>query len=317
MPAHHQVASNLDVLQHRAQLMKRIREFMAQRNILEVDTPVLNSAGVTDPNIGNLITEPGQLDRGAIMYLGTSPEFYMKRLLAEGCGPIYQLCKVFRDDPAARLHQPEFTMLEWYRPGFDHMELMGEIDELLYCLGIPGSEKYEYRETFLSQLQIDPFTCSIEELSGCALASGFNDDSAGRDILLDYLFSHRVIPGLGTDKPFFIYHYPASQAALAKISNSTPAYAERFELFYRGMELANGFHELTDAAEQRERFEKENRERVSRGEAEITIDQLLLEALEKGLPACAGVAVGVDRLLMTMLDKQHIKDVMSFPIVQE
>ncbi len=290
---------------------------MEQRHILEVDTPALNSAGVTDPNIGNLFTEPGQLGRGAKMYLGTSPEFYMKRLLAEGCGPIYQLCKVFRDDPAARLHQPEFTMLEWYRPGFDHMDLINEIDELLHCLGMPVSEKYEYRETFLSQLHLDPFTCSVEELLECSIANGFNDEKADRGTLLDFLFSHRVVPALGITKPFFIYHYPASQAALAKISNSTPAYAERFELFYRGMELANGFHELTDASEQRTRFEEENRKRKSRGQEEITIDRLLLDALEKGLPACAGVAVGVDRLLMTMLAKDQIKDVMSFPIVQE
>ena len=317
MPLYHQIVADLEVLKHRATLMQVIRRFMSDRNVLEVDTPSLNTAGVTDPSIRNLFTELTATGDNIKMYLGTSPEFFMKRLLSAESGAIYQVCKVYRDDPSERYHQPEFNMLEWYRPGFDHMDLMAEINELLLLLGLSKAHLYEYREVFREHLQIDPFTCSPDELSSCARANGLKYDETDRDILLDFVFSHQVIPALSSREPFFIYHYPASQAALAKLSTGNPPHAERFELFYRGIELANGFHELTDASEQRSRFEKENRKRALRGEEEIVIDNHLLSALEQGIPDCAGVAIGIDRLLMTMLQKEQIKDVMSFPIVQE
>lgn len=317
MPSHYRPAPGRELLKKRAEMFDKIRTFMRDRAILEVDTPTLNKAGVPDPNIQNLSTSlhsPGDTQR---FYLGTSPEFYMKRLLAAGSGSIFQLCRVFRDDPAGQLHQPEFTMLEWYRLAYDHLDLMVEIDQLLQFLGLPASQKREYGEVFKQHIHLDPHEAGLQQLKQHAREHGLQSEETDRAILLDFLFSHLVIPQLDRDTPVFIYHYPACQAALARLNNSSPACAERFELFYQGMELANGFHELTDATEQRRRFEDENRVRKERGQEAIILDEALLEALEKGMPDCAGVAVGLDRLLMTVLSQAHINDVMTFPLVPE
>ena len=253
------------------------------------------------------------------LLLHTSPEFAMKRLLAAGSGPIYQLARVFRREEAGRWHNPEFTMLEWYRPGFDHHALMDEICELLECLQIvesaSGVQRISYAELFESELQIDPHAAEPGALEAAALQHvDLHSNLDTRDEWLDLLMGQVLGPKLGQDAPCFVYDYPASQAALAKVRDGNPPVAERFELYWKGLELANGFHELSDAAEQRERFEAEQRMRAERRQFLPVTDEYFLAALESGLPDCAGVAVGIDRLLALMLGKPSVNDVLSFPI---
>ena len=238
----------------------------------------------------------------------------MKRLLASGAGAIYQITKVFRDDEIGRFHQPEFSMLEWYQPGYDHHDLMDEVSALLVSLGLKQAEQNSYENAFLEYLDINPHKASISELQTLASDLGLHGEPNERSILLEFLFSHSVSPNLGQKKPLLLYNYPACQAALAKISVDEPPIAERFELFINGMEIANGFHELTDASEQRRRFELENQLRHQRGLPEVAVDEQFLSALEAGLPDCAGVAIGLDRLLMALSGKQQISEVMTFPL---
>ncbi len=238
----------------------------------------------------------------------------MKRLLACGSGAIYQITKVFRDDEIGRLHQPEFSMLEWYQPGYEHHDLMDEVSALLVCLGLTPAQQNTYKNAFLEYLDINPHKATISELQTLASDLGLHGESNERSILLEFIFSHSVSPNLGQRIPLLLYNYPVCQAALAKISVDELPIAERFELFINGMEIANGFHELTDANEQRRRFELENQLRHQRGLAEVAVDEQFLSALETGLPDCAGVAIGLDRLLMVLSDKQQISDVMTFPL---
>jgi lysyl-tRNA synthetase class 2 len=308
-------AASADILVRRAELLARIREFMARRAVLEVETPALSHAGATDPNILSLTTAvhpPGGGDPVQV-YLHTSPEFAMKRLLASGSGPIYQIARVFRDQEAGRLHQPEFTMLEWYRPGFDQHRLMDEVTELLGELDLTVTRRMTYAEAFQEAIGLDVHGADIHCLVRRAAEFGFLTDPPQRDALIDCLFSQEVAPGLGRDGGVFVYDFPASQAALARIRPGSPPLAERFELFIGGMEIANGFHELADAAEQQRRFESDNARRRSRGLPEIPVDRLLLAALAGGLPDCSGVAIGLDRLLMILLGTDRIGDVLAFP----
>lgn len=237
----------------------------------------------------------------------------MKRLLAAGSGPIFQICKVFRNGEAGRLHNPEFTMLEWYRPGLDHYALMAEVDELLQrVLGTEGAEYLSYTQAFLRYLGVDPLSAARAELMACARCCSIEPPAGlSRDALLDLLLSHLVQPNLGEQRPLFLYDYPASQAALAR---SRGPVAERFELFLHGIELANGFHELSDAAEQRRRFEEELDRRREIGLPAVPPDERLLAALEAGLPDCAGVALGLDRLLMIACNARALDEVLAFPI---
>lgn len=303
-------------LEQRARLLSSIREFMERRSILEVETPVLHPAGNPDANIQSLKTAVNLPFAAGpqLYYLHTSPEFAMKRLLAAGSGPIYQITRVFRDGEAGRYHQPEFSMLEWYRPGFNHLELMDEMDEFLLELGLERGRRETYAAVFERSCQLDPHTCSLAELQDRAVDLGLSAESSDRSMLLDLIFSHAVLPQLGRDQPCFVYDYPVCQAALARLRPSDNGVAERFELFINNMEIANGYNELLDIIEVKNRFELENGKRREQGRAAVPIDRQFLAALDQGLPPCAGVAVGLDRLLMARSGSQAITDVLAFPI---
>ena len=314
-------SASLETLRARAELLAGIRDFFRQAGVLEVETPACSRYGVTDPAIESFTTRytgPGAA-QGADRYLQTSPEFPMKRLLAAGSGPIYQLCRVFRNGEQGRLHNPEFTLLEWYRPGFDHHALMDEMSQLVQALSPEPlvEERLSYAEAFQRQLQIDPHAASVEELRACAIGQGIAGAETlsleGRDAWLDLLLSHCIEPHLGVDGICFLYDYPASQAALSRVRPGEPPVAERFELYMSGVELANGFHELTDAEEQCRRFQQDNRRRLSQGLPEVPMDEHLIAALAAGMPRCAGVALGIDRLLMVLQEIPHIQAAMAFP----
>ena len=236
----------------------------------------------------------------------------MKRLLAAGSGSIYQIARVFRDDPIGRLHQPEFTMLEWYRPGFDLHDLMTELEDLLSELGLPAARRLTYGTAFITHCGLNPHTANIEELLAAANQRGLASNEGDRSVLLDFLFSHAVAPGLG-ESPVFIYDYPDCQAALARIREGAPPVAERFELFLDCIEIANGYNELTDYSKQESRFMRDNERRIQRGLKPVPLDTKLLAAMRHGLPECAGVAVGLDRLLMALQGAKRISDVLAFP----
>ncbi|MDJ0807345.1 MAG: EF-P lysine aminoacylase EpmA [Gammaproteobacteria bacterium] len=313
-------SASLETLRARAGLLTGVREFFQRRGVMEVETPVCSRFGVTDPAIESFTTRYAgpAAPPGRTLYLHTSPEFPMKRLLAAGAGPIYQICKVFRGGELGAKHNPEFTLLEWYRPGFDHHRLMDEVAELVNSL-MPHQlevEKLTYAEVFRQALQLDPHTATLAELRRCArevpIPGAAELELVQADAWLDLLLTHVIEPQLGRARMTFLYEYPASQAALARIIPSSPPLAERFELYLAGVEIANGFNELTDAQEQRNRFEQENSERSEQSLAQIDMDLHLLAALEAGLPACAGVALGIDRLLMQITQKACIEEVLSF-----
>jgi len=311
----------LEALRARADLLERIRAFFRQAGVLEVETPACSFHGNTDPAIESLATRfqgPGH-GTGVPLYLHTSPEFPMKRLLAAGSGPIYQVCRVFRNGELGRLHNPEFSLLEWYRPGFDHHRLMGEVAALVCHVAdveLP-ERRISYAELFDEGLGLDPHTADLTALRNRALelhVPGAADlDLPGRDAWLDLLLTHCIEPRLPARRMTFVYDYPASQAALARVRPGPPPLAERFELYLGGMELANGFRELADAAEQRRRFESEQAERAAAGQPSVPLDERLLAALEAGLPDCAGVALGLDRLLMWLTGVRDINQVLTFP----
>jgi lysyl-tRNA synthetase class 2 len=309
----------------RSRLLARVRRFFEQRNVLEVDTPILSAAAPTDPALEPFQTtycEPGTGD-GSRLYLQPSPEFAMKRLLAAGSGAIYQVCKVFRNGEAGRSHSPEFTMLEWYRPGFDHHQLMDEVEALLLDVftglgDLAGGERTSYRQAFRRSLRVDPMSATAAELADCARSQGivWHGDCAelDRDVWLELLFSHRIQPALGRRGPTFVFDFPASQAALARIRPGAPAVAERFELYLDGVELANGYHELTDATEQARRFARDLKTRAAQGRGAVAVDQRFVAALDAGLPPCAGVALGIDRLLMVAMGAKTLSEVLTFPV---
>jgi len=307
-------AAGLQALRARAALLARIREFFRARGVLEVETPLLCSAGVGDPAIENFLVERGS-SLAAPRYLQSSPEYAMKRLLAAGSGPIYQVARAFRDGEAGGRHNPEFSLLEWYRPGWDQHRLMTEVAELvLECLGERPVEYLSYRELLRRELGLDPFLADAAELEARARAELDPGNLSGdRDLWLDLLVSHLVEPRLAGRGLCFVYDYPASQAALARVDESGGvAVARRFELYVDGLELANGYRELGDAAEQRRRFAADNARRRRRGQPERPADERLLAALAAGLPDCSGVALGVDRLLMLQTGRSDIREVLAF-----
>ncbi len=303
-------------LRVRAAILSKIRQFFSSKDVLEVDTPTLSQGTITDINLEAMISHCSNLGNGLqTLYLQTSPEYAMKRLLASGSGCIYQICRGFRDDELGHLHNPEFLMLEWYRVGFDHHQLMSEMDELLsLLLGTDSADKITYQQLFLEFLQIDPLVASTVVLQQLVTEKVNGLILENRDQMLQCLFSTVIEPYIASNRPLMVFDYPASQSALARISPNDPRVAERFEVYYRGIELANGFHELTNAREQRQRFTEDNKQRKWLGKAQRPFDENLLSALESGLPDCAGVAMGLDRLLMLLLDKQSISEVMAFPI---
>lgn len=285
--------------------------------MLEVETPQLAAATVSDFHLASLSTRLSGAGGGRTLYLQTSPEAVMKRLLAAGSGSIFQIARAFRDGEAGQRHNPEFTLLEWYRPGFDHLRLMDEVEELLAeTLALPAAERLTYGELFARELALDPHRASAPELERALARCGLDDPPRGldRDALLDLALASVLEGRLGRGRPCFVYDFPASQAALARVRPGEPPVAERFEVFVEGVELANGFHELADAAEQRRRFQADLDRRRAAGLPEPPLDERLLAALAAGLPACAGVALGVDRLVMLAAGVSSLAEVLAFPV---
>ena len=309
-------------LQLRARLNAQVRQFFAERGVLEVETPILSAAGNTDPNIESFTAAfSGHVDAGAReRWLRTSPEYPLKRLLAAGVGDCYELGRVFRNGEAGGRHNPEFTMLEWYRVGWDHRHLMEEtialVEAALALVGRRAEVVVEsYRQLFLDELGLDPIHAPIDELRGPLAEYGIGPDGLGRDDWLDLLITHKLQPAFPRDRITVVHDYPASQCALAKIRPGDPPMAERFELFLGRYELANGYHELNDGAEQRRRFERDNAMRRERGMREVPMDEHLLAVLD-AMPDCAGVALGMERLLMCMAGTDAIADVLAFPFAE-
>lgn len=309
--------ASLENLKLRAGLLAQLRQFFATRNVLEVDTPALSRTGATDRHIQSFRVEA---DHGGGFYLHTSPEFPMKRLLAAGSGDIWQLAKVFRRGEAGRLHNPEFSLLEWYRLGFDHHRLMQEVAELVATL-VPrlrgAMQSLTYREAFQSHAHLDPFQASAGDCRAALTAAGRHPPAEGEldpEGWLDLVAAELVYPALGQGGLTFIYDYPASQAALARVRPGEPPLAERFEAFLDGVELANGFHELLDSAEQRRRFEQDRARRKAAGLRDVPLDERLIAALAEGMPECSGVALGFDRLVMIAAGARSLQDVLAFPV---
>ncbi len=311
--------ASLHVLKERARLLAEVRAFFRERGVLEVETPILGRATVTDVHLASLATRiQGERED---FYLQTSPEYAMKRLLAAGSGDIFQVCKAFRDGERGRHHNPEFTLIEWYRVGFDHVALMREVEALLSrLLGARLSapaETLSYREAFVRVLEIDPVTAPLAALRHLAArrlgadAASLGDD---RDTVLDLLVGALVGPALGAQRITFVDRYPASQAALARLLPGEAPEAARFEAYVGGLELCNGFHELGDAREQRRRFEADRAARRARGLPLPPVDERLLAALAAGLPDSAGVAVGFDRIVMLALGLDSIDAALAFTV---
>lgn len=315
-----QPSTSNKTLIERAQMLKNIRAFFDARAVLEVETPLLSHYATTDPHLDSLSTR----FREQSCYLNTSPEYAMKRLLAGNPQAIYQICKAFRDDELGSHHNPEFTLLEWYRPGYDMSQLMAELVELIETIFKDsnidaGFERLSYQQAFENVTGFNPHhvtsaACyqyavnnNVEIPQGLTAADDVDD-------WLDWLLTQRVLPAFKKNSFTFLYDYPASQCALARVENNAEqvAVAKRFELFFADVELANGFFELTDADEQRHRFQQENRRRQHAGKAVVPVDENFIAALAHGLPQCAGVAVGLDRLLMVLLSSANIDQVLSF-----
>jgi len=304
------------LLNLRASLLIQIRKFMAERKVLEVETPILSWTTVTDPNIESFKTSfqhPGKNEK-IELYLQTSPEYAMKRLLAAGIGPIYQVAKVFRNNEIGTYHHPEFSLLEWYQPDYDHYDMMQEVEELTTLLGFSECARKSYHEVFEKYIGINPHDASVEQLSNMASNFGLISQTDEPSELLDYIFCEKITSHLGQNKPTFIYDYPVCQSALAKLRDGEFQVAERFELYISGIEIANGFNELCNATEQKKRFEKNKEYRKKRGMKNYDIDENFIAALENGLQSCAGVAIGIDRLLMLIAECDDINQTLAFSL---
>ncbi len=314
-----QTNASAEALQQRAELYRNLREFFYARNVLEVETPILSESGNTDPNIESFnVHFSGSTQAGnATRWLRTSPEFALKRLLASNVGDCYELGRVFRNGEFGRKHNPEFSMLEWYRVGWNHLQLIDEcidlVKQLFELKAITlNVKRFTYKELFVSTLGIDPYVASNPQLSSTLQAvTEINPQSLSRDDLLDLLLTHCIEPTFQARQLTVIYDFPASQCALAKIRYDDNPVAERFELYLGSIELANGYHELTDAIEQNQRFDKDIAMRKSLGLVSPDKDQRLINALPH-LPACAGVAMGIDRLMMSLLKLDNINEIIAF-----
>lgn len=302
--------ATLSALRERSVFLNKVRQFFAEREVLEVDTPLLCARAVTDPYIQAFASDG--------KFLQTSPEYAMKRMLAAGYGSMYQICKAFRQEEIGRLHNLEFTMLEWYRVGFDHHQLMDEMDALIQILlDVKPARRFSYQEIFMEMVGINPHTVDIPTLQACALKHGIDLTPAAMQGLnvtdwLQILMSHIIEPKLIGPTAWMIYDFPLAQAALAKLVPGDNPVAARFEVYMQGVELANGYHELQNPSEQAKRFAADNLRRQQQKLHTMEPDQRLLSALEAGLPECAGVAMGLDRLLMIKLQANSLAEVMSF-----
>ncbi|AMN47501.1 lysyl-tRNA synthetase, class II [Steroidobacter denitrificans] len=309
--------ATLATLELRASMLRAAREYFTATRALEVDTPALGAAGVTDIHLANVEA----CANGQRRFLHTSPEYAMKRLLAAGCGDIWQACKVYRDGESGRWHNPEFTLIEWYRLGMDHHALMSDVERLLAAMLPPAraldrAERLSYQDAMQLHAGIDalqdpaPVLIARLDTAGIDVPDGLHRD---RDACLDLIMATLVGPRLGLERLCFVYDYPASQAALARLRGPV---ASRFEAYWDGIELANGFHELAAPAEQRARIENDARERARRGLPPMPADERFLAALEHGLPECSGVALGFDRLVMCASGARHIDEVLAFPFAR-
>lgn len=320
-----QPACALDKLHLRAEVLATIRAFFAQRQVLEVETPLLASATGTDPQLDFFATEYSGVDPRQKLFLQTSPEFAMKRLLAAGSGSIYQICKAFRNGEQGRLHNPEFTMLEWYRLGFTLSELMQEVTELfaaIFCIKALSfcSEQLTYQVVFEQYTGLDALTFDLAAYTQYALSQQLIDAprlcAAEHSLWLDFLFSHQVQPHLGQHGITLVYAYPQCQSALARLNAQDNRVAERVEVFWQGVELGNGFYELDNVVEQEQRFDKEIAYRMQQGLPAVSKDKKFLAALAAGLPECAGIALGLDRIIMLLAGNASIADVIAFPLAR-
>jgi len=311
-------AARIENLRRRAELLDRTRRFFREREVLEIETPTLSRGVIVDRHL-----DP---PRCGDFWLQTSPESFLKRFVASGGGACFEICRAYREGERGRLHNPEFTIVEWYRPGFDADVLMDEVADLVEALlgESRGREKVTYQELFLRHAKVDPLEASVDELIAAARAieSGESeslslpedlDSITDRDDLLDLILVAAIQPKLGRDSLTFVHDYPASQAALSRLKPEDPGVGERFELYIDGVELCNGYRELLDASEQRARFVEANEQRVADGKSALPIDELFLEALEAGLPDCSGVALGFDRVVMLACGASSIDEVIAFP----
>lgn len=306
------------ILKRRAKLLANVRRFFSVRNVLEVNTPILSSAAPTAPYLDSFSTRFEMGSHSKTLYLHTSPEFAMKRLLAAGSGAIYQIATVFRNGELGRQHTPEFSMLEWYRPGFSLTDLMAEVDALMQqVIGLPEAVIFPYRDLFLKYLQLDIYQANddmLKQLAVDRIAGLTADWKTDRDGWLEMLMSEVIEPQLkALDMPVMVTEFPVSQAQLAKITTNAAGHpvASRFELYAGGMELANGYDELCDATELRQRFELDNKARQQQDKPLMPIDENLLAAMQSGLPQCSGVALGLDRLMMLHFAEDNINKVHS------
>lgn len=324
-----QPSAKSETLRKRAAIIANIRIFFAQRDVLEVETPALSAGTVTDVHLDALQTQHfvPQYNKSIPLYLQTSPEYAMKRLLAAGYPDLFQICKCFRVDEIGALHNPEFTMLEWYRKNFAMQDLIDEVSLLLMqVLNVQHVEQRRYQDIFQQYLQFDPLSISLKQLLAVSDEHGLAayceqlqaqgcHGTALFDAILQVLFSQKIEPLIGRHAPMCITHFPASQAALARLEEDDNT-ARRFEFYFRGTELANGFEELLDADIQLRRFEQDNKQRELLGKPPRPIDLRFISSLRTGLPACSGVALGLDRLIMLALNCQRISEVMSFDITR-
>ena len=318
-----QPSCSLELLRLRAQLHQKIRQFFTERNVLEVETPLLCSAIGTDPNLDFFTTQYNWLPEQQTLFLQTSPEFAMKRLLAAGSGSIYQICKAFRNGESGRFHNPEFTMLEWYRVGFDLAHLMDEVEALITVLfdgnmALQPTQRISYQSLFQQTTGLNPLLFSYEEYASYAQDNGLIDavSLCGQDHTswLDFIFSQQIQPKLAQNTLWLVYGYPTCLPSLARVNDGNPLTVDRVELFINGIELGNGYHELTDPKEQARRFDKEIAVRKTENRPIVTKDERLLAALEAGLPDCSGIAIGLDRILMLLSNSPIIDEVLAFSI---
>jgi len=316
-------ACSLELLRARASLLQAIRRFFSARDVLEVETPLLCHGSGTDPQLEFFTTEFYQAPAKQTLFLQTSPEFAMKRLLAAGSGSIFQICKAFRNGESGRFHNPEFTMLEWYRVGYSLAQLMDEIDELIAFLfndhlTLKDTQRFSYQDIFEHYTGLNPLEFSHQDYCAYALTHQLPDavTICGHDhgLWLDMLFSHQVQPNLGGNALTMVYGYPAGQSSLARINQHNDRITDRVEIFINGVELGNGYYELTDAVEQDKRFDREIMRRRTTAQAAAVKDKRLLAALKAGLPECSGMAIGVDRLLMLLSGNANIANVLAFPV---
>lgn len=319
--SHWQATCSRAALQQRAALYAQIRQFFNQREVLEVETAILSQCCIPESNIYHFQTAYHQLHSGQVpqvtpLYLRTSPEAQMKRLLASGSGAIFQIAKVFRDEEAGRWHQPEFTMLEWYRPDFTIDAFLQEVDDLLQLLlGCAAAERLSYCEAFAQFTPVHPLDSSLSELQKYADTLGFSDaHRLNQDECLQFIMVQVIEPQIGRQRPVILTDFPAAQAALARKKTDNPLLAERFEVYFQGLELANGFHELADAIEQRQRFIEQLETRQQQNLPTPPLDERLLNALAAGLPDCCGIAIGLDRILMLQIQARSIEDVVAFTV---